>query len=166
MLEFEIDKLTNSIESSISGETFETVVLPFDVSKTRFLKKKDWIFNWKEEAENELRSVYKLVTNQNPKIIHGLVSISINQDHVFLHLVESAKFNKGSEKLYLGVAGNLIAFACKIAFENGFNGTVVFDSKTKLITHYQLSIGAKILIGNRMFIDFKEANSLVKHYFK
>lgn len=71
MLEFEIDKLTNSIESSISGETFETLVRPFDVSKNRFLKKKDWIFNWKEEAENELRSVYKLVTNQNPKIITG-----------------------------------------------------------------------------------------------
>lgn len=165
MLEFEIDKLTNSIESSISGETFETLVLPLKLSAS-YLKKRDWIFNWKEEAENELRSVYKLVTNQNPKIIHGLVSISINQDHVFLHLIESAKFNKGSEKLYLGVAGNLIAFACKIAFENGFNGTVVFDSKTKLITYYQVSIGAKILVGNRMFIDFKEANSLVKRYFK
>jgi hypothetical protein len=95
-----------------------------------------------------------------------LISLSVNQDQVFLHLIENAKFNKGPEKLYLGVAGNLIAFACKAAFENGFNGTVVFESKTKLITYYQLSIGAKILTGNRMFIDSKEANLLVKRYFK
>lgn len=156
MLEFEIDKLTNSIENSISGETFETLVLLFDLSKKGFLKKKDWIFNWKEEAENELRSVYKLVTNQNQMIIHGLISISINQDHVFLHLIESAKFNKGAEKLYLGVAGNLIAFACKIAFENGFNGTVVFDSKTKLIPYYQMSIGAKILIETECLLTLRK----------
>lgn len=51
MLEFEIDKLTNSIENSISGETFETLVLPFDISKNRFLKKKDWIFNWKKKPK-------------------------------------------------------------------------------------------------------------------
>jgi hypothetical protein len=69
MLEFEIDKLTNSIENSISGETFQTLVLPLDLSQKKDLKKKDWIFNWKKELEMESRSVYKLVTSQNPMII-------------------------------------------------------------------------------------------------
>jgi hypothetical protein len=35
-------------------------------------------------------------------------------DHVFMHLVESAPFNKGKTKLYSGVPGNLVAFACKV----------------------------------------------------
>lgn len=162
MLEFEIDKLTSSIENAVTGEKFETLVLPLQIA----IKKKDWLFDWKMEGTNAERLIYKLVTSQNPEIIHGLVSVSINQDHVYIHLIENAAFNKGLEKVYLGVAGNLIAFACKLSFENGFDGIVVFESKTKLITHYQLSIGAKILAGNRMFIDVKEALSLVKRYFK
>jgi hypothetical protein len=60
----------------------------------------------------------------------------------------------------------MVAFACKLAFEKGFDGIVVFESKTRLITHYQLSLGAKILAGNRMFIDCHESLSLVKRYFK
>jgi hypothetical protein len=162
MLEFEIDKLTSSIENAVTGEKFETLVLPLQIA----IKKKDWLFDWKMEGTNSERLIYKLVTSQNPEIIHGLVSVSINQDHVYMHLIENAAFNKGLEKVYLGVAGNLIAFACKLSFENGFDGIVVFESKTKLITHYQLSIGAKILAGNRMFIDVNEALSLVKRYFK
>jgi hypothetical protein len=83
-----------------------------------------------------------------------------------MHLIESAKFNKGPQKRYLGVAGNLIAYACKEAFEKGFSGIVVFESKTSLITYYQKAIGAKILSGHRMFIDSKESYLLVKQYFK
>ena len=162
MLEFEIDKLTNSIENSLTGEKFETLVLPLTVT----VKKKDWLFDWKTERTRHERLVFKLVTTQNPNIIHGLISLSINQDHVFMHLIENSIFNKGSRKMYLGVAGNLIAHACKLSFELGYEGIVVFESKTKLIAHYQLSIGAKILAGNRMFIDVNESSSLVKRYFK
>lgn len=162
MLEFEIDKLTSSIENAVTGEKFETLVLPLKAA----IKKKDWLFDWKTERANAERLVYKLVTSQNPEIIHGLISVSIKQDHVYMHSIENAAFNKEVKKMYLGVAGNLIAVACKLSFENGLDGIVVFESKTKLITHYQLSIGAKILAGNRMYIDVKEALSLVKRYFK
>jgi len=34
-----------------------------------------------------------------------------------MNLIENAKFNKGEKKLYKGVTGNLVAFACKTAFE-------------------------------------------------
>ncbi|MCF2444733.1 hypothetical protein L0657_12260 [Dyadobacter sp. CY345] len=162
MLDFEIDKLTNSIENSVTGEKFETVVVPLNTAP----KKKDWLFDWKIEQTRQERSIFKLVTTQNPNVIHGLISLSINQDHVFMHLIENSIFNKGAKKMYLGVAGNLIAHACKLSFELGFDGIVVFESKTRLIAHYQLSIGAKILAGNRMFIDVNESNALVKRYFK
>ncbi len=32
-------------------------------------------------------------------------------------LIVSAKFNKGKNKIYAGVPGNLVAFACKMAFD-------------------------------------------------
>ena len=82
-------------------------------------------------------------------------------------LIESAVFNKGRNKLYKGVAGNLVAFATKNSFEKGYDGFVSFIAKTKLIEHYKLTLGAKQFgNGNRMYIDTNEALSLVKQYFK
>jgi hypothetical protein len=59
--------------------------------------------------------------------------------------LESAPFNKGKNKLYEGVAGNLVAYARKGSFQNGFNGYLSFTAKTKLIDHYIKTLGAIIL---------------------
>ena len=83
-----------------------------------------------------------------------------------MDLIESAKFNKGKSKLYIGVAGNLVAFACKTSFEKGYDGVVSFVAKTQLIDHYKQTLGAKLFGGNRMFIDTKEAKILTTKYFK
>ena len=91
--------------------------------------------------------------------------IENRKDHIFLHLLESAKFNKGRRKLYVGVAGNLVAFACKMSFEKGYEGFVAFDSKTALIKHYEQTLGATHFRGQRMFIETRAAQMLVKTYF-
>jgi len=83
-----------------------------------------------------------------------------------MNLIESARFNKGRTKLYGGVAGNLVAFACKMAFELNYDGVVSFISKTQLIVHYEQTLGAKLFGDNRMFIDTKEAFILTTQYFK
>jgi hypothetical protein len=83
-----------------------------------------------------------------------------------MHLLESAKFNKGKEKVYLGIPGNLVAFACKISFEKGYEGFVSFISKTVLKQHYQQTLGAKVLFGDTMIINPPEAFKLVEKYFK
>jgi hypothetical protein len=83
-----------------------------------------------------------------------------------MDLIESAKFNKGKNKLYKGVAGNLIAFACKTSFEKGYDGVVSFIAKTQLIEHYSQTLGAKLYGKNRMYIDTKEAKILTLKYFK
>jgi hypothetical protein len=108
----------------------------------------------------------KLVTEENPKVIQGLISIEDKQDHIYMHLIESSFFNKGTEKLYAGIAGNLVAFACKTSLEFGYDGIVSFVSKTKLINHYEKTLGAKQFRGNQMFIDTTEAITLIKRYFK
>jgi len=83
-----------------------------------------------------------------------------------MDLIESAKFNKSKNKLYRGVAGNLVAFGCKMAFEKKYDGVVSFIAKTQLIEHYEQTLGAKLFGGNRMFIDTKESLILTTNYFK
>ena len=85
---------------------------------------------------------------------------------MFLHLIENAPFNKGKEKLYEGVAGNLVAFACRLSFQRGSDGFVSFHSKTNLIDHYVKSLNA-IHYGNQlMIINTEAALRLVNKYFK
>ena len=83
-----------------------------------------------------------------------------------MHLIESAKFNKGKSKLYLGVPGNLVAFVCKVSCDKGYDGYVAFDSKTVLIEHYRQTLGATHLIRQRMFVDPIAAYKLITKYFK
>ena len=83
-----------------------------------------------------------------------------------MHLLESAPFNIGQNKIYEGVAGNLVAFACKTSFKNGLQGFVSFFSKTKLIDHYEKSLGAYHFGGHLMVISTDPAQILVDKYFK
>lgn len=163
-LDFEIDKLTNSIENTISGEIFDTLVS--QVTDTKKIKKTDWTFNWHREIKDKTKAVFCLTTLNNQDIVQGLISLIDKGDHILMDLIESAKFNKGKDKLYKGVAGNLVAFACKTSFGNGYDGVVSFVAKTQLIDHYSKTLGAKLFGGNRMFIDTREAYLLTKKYFK
>lgn len=83
-----------------------------------------------------------------------------------MHLIESAPFNLGRKKVYIGVPGNLVAFACRTAFHRGFNGYVSFTSKTQLIDHYQKTLGAINVGGHLMVINTESALKLINKYFK
>jgi len=112
-IDIEIDKLTNSIENSISGDSFPTEIDRIDSSDFKNVTKtKGWLFDWREESKLNDREVYKLTILGNQSVIQGLVCISDYKDHIYLHLIESTPFNIGKHKLYKGVPGNLFAFAC------------------------------------------------------
>ena len=128
--------------------------------------KKGWNFDWKHEFLDIKKEVYKLAIVNNPGIIQGLLSVSIEQDHVFMNLLESAPFNVGQKKIYEGVAGNLVAYACKISFQKGYDGYVAFTAKTKLIEHYEKTLGAYHFKNQRMIIETAAAKALVEKYFK
>jgi len=141
-LAFEIDKITESIENAETGETLDTLVLPLtqaDLKETT--KKNGWLFDWKFEYDQTERQVYKLVAEQEPQTIHGLVSLEKLEDHVYMHLIENAPFNRGKGKKYLGVCGNLTAFGCKMSKDYGFDGVIGFEPKTALIPHYLKNAG-------------------------
>lgn len=165
-LDFEIDKLTNSIENTSTGEVFDTEVVRLTLKDFSQIKKVDWQFDWVKEIKDKTKEVYKLTTVNNPTIIQGLISIEDKQDHIFMHLIESAKFNKNKDKVYLGVPGNLIAYACKVSVDKGYQGFLAFDTKTALIKHYQESLYATHFRGLRMFIETNAALRLISQYFK
>ncbi len=165
--DFIIDRLTNSILNTISGDSFPTDISILTKSDLKNITKKNgWNFNWRAEFKNEKSEQYKLTIVNNPNIIQGLLSITIENDHVFMDLVESAPFNIGQNKLYEGVAGNLVAYACKISFQKGFDGYIAFTAKTKLIRHYEKTLGAFHFKNQRMIIDTRASKRLVEKYFK
>ena len=77
--DFLIDRLTNSIVNTISGDSFPTEVsllTKTDLKQTQ--KKNGWLFNWRHELNLPDREVYKLTIINNPTIIQGITSLTVN----------------------------------------------------------------------------------------
>jgi hypothetical protein len=166
-LGFEVDRLTDSILNTISGDSFRTEISLLTKADLKTITKtRGWLFKWKHEFDQSDREVYKLTITDNSHIVQGLISLAIQPDHVYMYLLESAPFNLGKKKLYEGVPGNLVAFACKLSFQRGGEGFVSFESKTKLIDHYVKTLGAYHFGGHLMVIDTIAAKRLVDKYFK
>ena len=166
-LDFVIDRLTNSIQNTISGDSFQTEVSLLTLADVKQITKRAmWQFNWKSELADNSKEVYKLTIINNPGIIQGVLSLTIKPDHILMSLVESAPFNIGKNKLYEGVAGNLVAYACKLSFQYGFDGFVSFTAKTRLIEHYEKTLGAYHIGNHLMIIHTKVAQHLIDKYFK
>ncbi|PKP20167.1 MAG: hypothetical protein CVU05_09715 [Bacteroidetes bacterium HGW-Bacteroidetes-21] len=165
-LDFIVDKLTHSIENVVTGDSFATDILVVDKEDLKNLNRKyGWVFNWISELKQPERDIYKLTIVSNASIIQGLISLQVREDHVYIHLIESAGFNKGKGKMYSGVPGNLVAFACKLAFQRGHEGNIAFTAKTQLIEHYTKTLGALHIGKNLMIIDTKAALVLTNKYF-
>ena len=164
-LDFIVDKLTNSIENTLTGDKVETEIVQVTKKDLARLRTLTWAFDWTLELLEPGREVHALVKKIEPEEWQGFVSFSNKEDHIFMHLLESAPFNRGREKLYDGVAANLVAFVCKTSFERGRAGNIVFEAKTRLISHYEKTLGAQLFSRNRMFITTTKAYLLVQRYF-
>lgn len=170
-LDFEIDRLTHSLEDTATGDILLTEVLPLEKADLKFISKKSgWKFDWKKEFSDTDNQTYKLILQNQSKIIQaeiiqGLISFTIEVDHIFMNLIETAPHNYGKSKKYYGVMGNLVAFGCKLSFEKGCEGCMAFIAKTKLIPHYKKELGAELLWGQRMSIETNASISLIKRYF-
>lgn len=60
--DFEMDKLTNSIENASTGEVFDTVVVRLASKDLGFIHKSEWQFDWGNELKDKTKEVYKLTT--------------------------------------------------------------------------------------------------------
>ena len=76
-LDFVIDRLTNSIENTVTGDSFQTEVSLFTIEDSKLcVKKNGWNFDWKIELKDNKKEVYKLTILNNTSVIQGLVSLS------------------------------------------------------------------------------------------
>ena len=92
--------MTNSIENVITGDSFATDITIISIADLKTVTKKNgWQFDWKLELKQPEKDVYKLTIVNNQSVIQGLISLEIKSDHVYMHLVESAPFNKGKSKV-------------------------------------------------------------------
>lgn len=158
--------MTNSITNVVTGDSFATEVSVVLLNDLKVVTKSTGRqFNWKTELKDPRKEVYKLSIVNSPKIIQGVISLEVKSDHVFMHLVESAPFNKGKTKVYIGVPGNLVAFACRLSFQRGHEGIVSFLSKSQLIEHYEITLGAFHFGGRVMIIETESALKLIDKYF-
>lgn len=163
----EVDVLSESVIEIATDIVYATEVTNVDSDFLNNIKKKyGWQFNWREEYKRHYREIFKLTIREKESIVLGLISFELKDDHVHVHLVESSPQNKGKEKKYLGIGGNLFAFACKISYENGYEGVIAFYAKTKLIEYYSVTLGAVLVTNNRMVIPERNAIFLLSKYYK
>ncbi len=118
-----------------TGEKHSVSILPVEPDEFKTLRKERYFFDWKIERNRE---VYKLQIKGSSDIL-GLVSIErIPQEwRIHIRLLTVSKENKGHEKKYENIAGNLIAFVAKIAIrEFGELACVSLRPKSQIARHY------------------------------
>ncbi len=53
LLDFVIDKLTNSIENVLTSEVFDTEIVRLTDKELKLIVTKDWQFNWRKEIRDK-----------------------------------------------------------------------------------------------------------------
>ncbi|MDR0501208.1 MAG: hypothetical protein LBG97_08235 [Coriobacteriales bacterium] len=101
------------------------------------------------------------VSNEIDGVIAGLVEFERMPREMFdfMHLIEVHPDYRGTD-----VAGQLLAFVGQDSLNNGFDGFVVWESKTLLYEYYIVKYGAKPLVGRRLHFDTAATKQLIKRY--
>jgi len=114
-------------------------------------------FNWKMKSSDE--SVIYSANVKND--IAGLIEFdrNVKDFHNFMYLIEVKPVFRGTT-----VAGELLAFIGKDSLENGFDGFVVFESKSLLYEYYIDKYGAKPVRNRRLYFDTEATKRLIRVY--
>ena len=124
----------NVIDTS-TGIKHKIEIAPVEYTDYEKLGKDRYFFDWQTEQNYE---VYKLHIIGSSDIL-GLISLERIPDEWRIHirLLTVSIENKGPEKKYDKIAGNLIAYAAKIAVhEYAELACVSLRPKTKIAQHY------------------------------
>lgn len=165
----EIDALTQCLIHRLSGEIVQTEFRSHSEKISKRTAKnwlaEGWLFDW-SIPQKEGFEIYDLFA-VNDSRVQGKIALKHECQNLFTHvkLVESAPINRGADKEYIGVGGQLFAFACKLSFEVGNAGFVQFVAKTDLIEYYTKNIYALSIDGQKMYIDTCGAAKLVAQYY-
>ena len=145
-----------------TGENHSVEILPVEIDEFKTLRKDRYFFNWNIEKDQE---VYKLQIKGSSDIL-GLVSIErISQEwRIHIRLLTVSKENKGKDKKYDNIAGNLIAYVAKIAIrEYGELACVSLRPKSQIAQHYIDKYNMNIT-GMTLSIEVPEIINLINSY--
>jgi hypothetical protein len=134
----------------VTAEDYKTI------TKARFF------FNWKTEKKY---LVYKLRI-VGEKAILGLMSIQHFQaeKRIEIKLLAVSKENRGKHKVYEGIAGNLIAYACREAVNlHAEKGCVSLIPKDEIRNHYMKKYGMEDA-GWQIFLEGLSLFRMLKKY--
>ncbi|CAH1202710.1 hypothetical protein PAECIP111893_01895 [Paenibacillus plantiphilus] len=140
-----------NLQTGESHDVFFQQLTQKDLKLFQIFKNKGWVFDWRAPMVEGFE-VFALCTHSQPKIAQGLIASRSNDkpecNFIEVANIESAPHNKyqHSERVFAGVGEHLMAYACKVSVQRGFDGFVQFKSKTTSIGFYE-KIGAKH-IGN------------------
>jgi len=150
------------IINTSTGKKHSVEILPVEIDEFKILQKDMYFFDWKIEKNQE---VYKLQIKGSSDIL-GLVSIErISQEwRIHIRLLTVSKENKGNEKKYDKIAGNLIAYVAKIAIrEYGELACVSLRPKSQIAQHYIDKYNMNIT-GMTLSIEVPEIINLINLY--
>ncbi|MDF3029356.1 MAG: hypothetical protein K0S23_3663 [Fluviicola sp.] len=134
-------------------------VKPLDDEDYKEITKSRFYFNWKTERAHD---VYKLVLGDE---ILGVMSCRHHEDErIEIVLLAVSKDNRGRNKKYDRITGNLIGFACKEAMKYyGINGCVSLVPKTSLRQHYMDFYGMEDA-GRQIFLEGGSLLNILREY--
>lgn len=151
-------KITNT-----SNQQKETInISPVEADEFNKISKKRYFFDWKQEENQE---VYNLRIKDSKDIL-GLISIEriTLEWRIHIRLLSVSKENKGKNKKYDNIVGNLLAYVAKIAVrEYGELACVSLRPKSEIAQHYIDKYNMNIT-GLTLSIEVPEIIDLINKY--
>ncbi len=145
-----------------TGKKHFVDILPVEIDEFKTLRKDRYFFDWTIEKNQE---VYKLQMKGSSDIL-GLISIErIPQEwRIHIRLLTVSKENKGNEKRFDKIAGNLITHVAKIAIrEFGELACISLRPKSQIAQHYIDKYNMNIT-GRTLSIEVPEIIDLINLY--
>ncbi len=146
-----------------SGNKVEALIEPLAHGDFKMIKRSRMFPNFKWDAEKRNEVVKIRLKNSNE--ILGLMSLTDFKSElwILINLLQSSKDNAGAGKKYEGIAGCLIAYACRQAFKRGYDGTVALEPKTELAKYYTQKYGMKPF-GVHLYTTLENSERLIEEY--
>jgi hypothetical protein len=134
-----------------------------DKATAKELKKHGWSFNWAQRGSATSAKFALKVAG----LVEGLVEFDREPQNLCdrIFWLEIDPHNRGVGRRHEGIAGMLLAFVAQDSFFNGFDGFVVFESKTEIIKLYVEKYGAKqIGSSQELYFDTAASRKLIEMY--
>lgn len=128
------------------------------------LNSKEYRFDWRGESKNQVYKIY--LKGQDDKILGLMSLIDVTEEYrIHLNLIEVGLQNRRKDKEIENIAGCLIAFACRLAFDRDYFGFVSLKPKTQLINLYQDKYGFR-QYGRLLAVEQESSMVLISKYLR